>query len=92
MSGQTERQTHEIRLGMRKELSVTGVKEVVSFDDHCVILCSICGELAVEGSDLKVGVLDTERGVVTLAGRIDNLCYTDEKPTEKGGFLGKLFR
>lgn len=90
MNGQ-ERQSHEIRVGMRKEMHVTGVKEVVSFDESCVVLKSTCGEMTVEGSDLRVGALDTDRGIVSLSGRIDSIYYTDERPTERRGF-GKLFR
>ena len=91
MNGQSERQSHEIRLGMRKEMSVTGVKEVLSFDESCVVLKSACGEVTVEGSDLRVGSLDTDRGVVMLSGRIDTVYYTDDRPAEKRG-LGRLFR
>ncbi len=91
MNGQSEKQIHEIRLGMRKEMSVTGVKEVLSFDESCVVLKSACGEMTVEGSDLRVGALDTERGIVSLCGKIDTVYYTDERLTEKRG-LGRLFR
>ncbi len=90
-NGQHEKQTHEIRVGMRKEMNVTGVREVVSFDEACVVLRSVCGEMTVEGSELRVGTLDTDRGVVTLSGKIDTVYYTDERPTERRGF-GKLFR
>ena len=91
MNGQTEKQSHEIRMGVRKEMNVTGVKEVISFDENCVVLQSSCGELTVEGSGLRVGTLDTDRGVVSLHGKIDALYYADERGTEKRGF-GRLFR
>ena len=91
MNGQNERLSHEIRVGQRKEMNVTGVKEVVSFDDGCVVLKSTCGEMTVEGSELRVGTLDTDRGVVSLHGRIDTIYYTEERETEKRGF-GRLFR
>ena len=48
MNGHTERQGHEIFVGMRKEMRVTGVTEVVSFDENCVVLKSSCGEMTVE--------------------------------------------
>ena len=91
MNGQNERQSHEIRVGMRKEMNVTGVKEVVSFDEGCVVIRSTCGEMTVEGSELRVGVLDTDRGVVTLSGKIDTVYYTDEQPSARRG-IGRLFR
>lgn len=91
MNGQTQKH-HELKIGQRKELSVSGIKEVVSFDEACVILRSECGEMSIEGNALRVGVLDTERGVVTLSGRIDGVYYTDDRPEQKRGFIGKLFR
>ena len=66
MNGQSEKQIHEIRLGMRKDMSVTGVKEVLSFDESCVVLKSACGEMTVEGSDLRVGILDTRFTLISL--------------------------
>ena len=87
-----ENKSHEIRIGQRKEMSVSGVKEVMSFDAESVVLRSVCGEMTVEGSGLKVGALDTDRGVVTLSGRIDALYYSADKSEEKHGFFSKLFR
>ena len=93
MNGQIQKQvTHEIRMLGRKEMSVTGVKEVISFDESCVLLRSECGEVTVEGSGLHVGTLDTERGVVILSGRMDGVYYTDDRPEQKRGFFGRLFQ
>lgn len=92
MNGQTEKQVHEFHLGMRKDMSVTGVREVLSFDESCVVLRSACGEMTVEGSDLRVGSLDTDRGMVTLSGKIDTVYYTDDRSEEKRGVFGKIFR
>ena len=93
MNGQTQKPVaHEIHMLRRKEMSITGVKEVISFDENCVLLKSECGELSVEGSELHVGTLDTDRGLVTLTGRIDGVYYADENSEQKQGFFGKLFR
>ena len=87
-----ENKSHEIRIGQRKEMSVSGVKEVLSFDADSVVLRSVCGEMTIEGSGLKVGALDTDRGIVTLVGKIDSLYYSAEGAEEKRGFFEKLFR
>lgn len=92
MNIQSERKTHEIHVGMRKEMSITGVSEVISFDETSVSLKSLCGEMTIEGNDLKVGVLDIDKGVVTLSGRIDTIYYSTETTEEKRGFFSKLFR
>ena len=82
----------EIVLRGRREMSIGGVEEVINFDEEGVRLKSVDGELFVEGSDIKIGVLDTDRGVVTLSGKIDGLYYSRESDREKKGFLGRLMR
>ena len=92
MNLQNENKSHEIHIVQRKEMSVTGVREVVSFDESSVVLRSSCGEMTVEGSSLKVGALDTDRGLVTLEGRIDSVYYSEDNTEEKHGFFSKIFR
>ena len=42
---------------------------------------------------MKIGTLDTDRGVVTLSGRVDAVYYSaDTADEKKSGFFGKLFR
>ncbi len=92
MNGQTEKNYHAFSVTMRKEMSIQGVREVESFDENSVILHTLGGEMTVEGSDLRIGVLDTDRGVVTLSGKIDGVFYTGDHAEEKRSFLGRLFR
>lgn len=92
MNGQTERQVHEFCVKMRKEMNILGVKEVESFDDACVILHTQGGEMTVEGSGLRVGTLDVERGMVSLSGRIDAVYYSNDQSGKKQGFFSKFLR
>ena len=58
-----ERREHEIILRRRKEMNVVGVKDIDSFDEKSVVLETTDGTLVVEGETLKMGELDTEKGV-----------------------------
>ena len=80
----------EICLKGRREMSISGVTEVVGFDEECVRLKSVDGELFVEGKDIKIGALDTERGIVTLSGIINGIYYVAEADKQKKGFFGRL--
>ncbi|MBQ9086269.1 MAG: YabP/YqfC family sporulation protein [Clostridia bacterium] len=92
MNGTTDKQTHQIQLFMRKEMTVNGVREVESFDENGAVLQTTAGEMTVEGEDIHVGVLDMDRGLVTLSGRIDAILYSDIHSEEKGGFFRKRSR
>lgn len=86
---------HEIHIVNRENMRVSGVSDVTSFDENGVTLVSVDGELVIEGEAIKIGALDTERGVVTLSGRIDGFYYlNDDKDgrKEKKGFFYKLAR
>ena len=92
MNGQTEKQNHIFSVQMRKEMSISGVKSVESFDENEVVLQTLGGEMTVEGNGIRIGILDTDRGMVTLSGRIDAVLYTDEADEQKKGFFGRMFR
>ena len=82
--------THEISMKSRKRMSISGVREVIRFDENAVDLSTVCGELSIEGEGLHIGVLDTERGVVTLEGTsIDGMWYLREDAAKHKGLFGK---
>ena len=64
----TERKSaHEIKLIGREKMSISGVDEVLSFDEESVHLKSSEGELFVEGTQIKIGTLDTDGGIISLS-------------------------
>ena len=80
---------HKLTLNERKQLTMSGVTEVVSFDDTAVILRTGLGTLIVQGKDLQLKTLSLEGGQVAVDGLVSALVY--EEPSNKGG-LGRFFR
>lgn len=80
---------HKLTLNERKQLTMTGVHEVISFDDSAVILRTSLGTLAVQGKELKLKTLSEEGGQVAVDGHISALTY--EEPKTPGGFWRRLF-
>ena len=77
----------------RKKLSVSGVKDVLSFDDQIVILETELGLLTVKGENLRINKLSLDTSEVTIDGTIYQLAYSEKDSMEKdGGFLGKIFK
>lgn len=80
---------HKLTLDERKKLGVTGVAEVVSFDEGTVVLRTGLGTLIVQGQGLQLKQLSPEGGSVTVEGQIASLVY--EQTREARGLLGRLF-
>ncbi|MBY6038517.1 sporulation protein YabP [Fictibacillus nanhaiensis] len=84
---------HDVRMIGRKNLEITGVKQVESFDNEEFLLETSMGFLAIRGMNLKMKNLDVESGVVNIEGKVFDLVYLDQQSTDKKqGFFGKLFK
>ena len=81
---------HKLTLTQRSNLTMTGVTEVVSFDDGAVILRTELGTLVVHGRELQLKTLSTEGGQVAIEGNVAALIY-EETRQQKGGFMHRLF-
>lgn len=81
---------HKLTLNERKSLTMTGVTEVVSFDDTAVILHTALGTLVVQGTDLQLKTLSLDGGQVAVDGKVSALLY--EEPRPSGGWLQRLLR
>ena len=83
---------HDILIKSRGMVEICGVESVISFDDESVCLESTLGELIIEGEDLSVGTLDTDRGIVKLSGKINGVYYNTSSPKPQKGFFGRINR
>ena len=84
---------HDVAIKGRRHIDITGVREVISFDETAVVMSTDGGEMTLEGNDLRIGVLDTERGIVSVEGKINALFYDeDAAPSDKKRFLGRIFK
>ena len=80
---------HKLCLENRKKLTMTGVSEVISFDDASVVLHTGMGTLVVQGSELQLKTLTLEGGNVVVEGQVSSLVY--EQAARSGGWWSRLF-
>ena len=78
---------HKLSLDQRKSLTMTGVTEVVSFDENTVVLKTGLGMLVVQGAQLQLKTLTLDGGNVAVEGQINSLTY---EQIRQGGWLGRL--
>ena len=81
---------HNVILEGRSQLRVSGVSEVISFDECEVVMETNMGVLVVSGTQLHVEKLSLDVGELTVQGQIQGIQYTEET-RQKGGFWSKIF-
>ncbi len=72
---------HKLTLNGRRQLTMTGVTEVVSFEENQVVLQTALGTLIVQGQDLKLKTLSLDGGQVAVDGQISALIYEEPRQT-----------
>ncbi len=85
---------HGISIAERKNVLVTGVKKIESFDNEEFLMDTTLGFLVIKGSGLEIIKLDTYQGNVSIKGSVDSLSYVskDGKKEKEETFLNKLFK
>ena len=86
---------HVFNLVERKNVSISGVKKVESFDSEEFLIESVMGTIILKGEGLELLKLDTMQGVVTIKGLVNSLTYLDEnilKKNKQNSVISRLFK
>ena len=83
---------HSLMLERQKGGTISGIREVISFDEKEILLHTEEGKLSIKGEGLHVKHLDLKSGQLSLEGKIDSLTYLGRKKDKKeGSLLKRLF-
>lgn len=85
---------HRLTIENRASGTMTGIREVVSFDENQVVLDTDMGLLTLKGKELHISRLTLEKGEVDLNGTIESLTYSSNAALRKSGepLLSRLFK
>ena len=86
--------SHKLELYNREKGTVTGVLDVISFDENTIVLDTDLGLLTIKGKDLHVSRLSLEKGELDLEGYADSLVYSSNEGYRKSNqsLLSRLFK
>ncbi len=77
----------------RNKLSISGVLDVLSFDDQIIIIETELDLLTVKGENLKINKLSIDTAEVIVEGDINSLTYSNKNLDKKSeGLFGKIFK
>ena len=86
-AGSAQRE-HTLQLTDRKILSLTGISDVISFDETLVTLSCAESIMSIEGEGMRVVRMDVDLGDLAIEGKINAISYVDKR-TRKSGLFSK---
>jgi sporulation protein YabP len=81
---------HTLEMQERKSLTLNGIEDVISFDEGCIVLLSVCGIISVDGTDMRITALDLDTGRAEITGNVNGIIYPES--AGKGKLLRKKQR
>lgn len=88
------KKTHKISMVNRTNCAISGVNDVLAFDNHEILLETEQGILMMKGNELHVGRLSLDKGEIDIEGKIDSLTYSEQLGSDTKGesLLMRLFK
>ena len=85
---------HVFNLLERKNVSISGVKKIDSFDSEEFLIETVMGYVVLKGEGLELIKLDTLSGVVTIKGLVNSFSYIDDvnKKNKENSVISRLFK
>lgn len=83
---------HNLIMNYREKLSITGVKEIINFDEKVVNVKTVCGELCIDGENIHINVLNVEKGEFEVVGKFNGINYFDTYDSDKKNLLSRIFK
>lgn len=80
---------HSLAMEDRRELRLSGIQDVDSFDEQRIELNSVLGGIDITGENLKIAALDLDVGRVVVSGRIDSIVYGKSREERSMRHKGK---
>ena len=82
--------SHAVTINERKNLLISGVKKIDSFDNEEFLM----GYIDIKGEELEIVKLDTFQGNVSIKGRVNSLTYMEgpNKKDKDENLFSKLFK
>lgn len=82
--------SHRLIMEDRKRIVLTGVKDILSFDEEAVSIITVMGKAVIRGKNLRIESFDNDNGDMAVEGSFDALVYLNDSPS--GGVFRRLFK
>ena len=82
---------HMVTIENRKRMSVSGVTQVVAYDEFHIILKTDYGQMIIQGKNLVAGEMSSTQNTIKLTGSIETVQYKAVRDKSES-FISKLLK
>jgi len=84
---------HSLQIDRREKVNVSGMIDVISFDEESVIGETEMGVIIIRGANLHVNKISLDNGELSVSGEIDSITYENPGgPAKAKSLMGRLFK
>ena len=83
---------HDVFIKSRKQLEMSGVVDVSSFDEHEILIQIGTQGASIEGEGLKIERFSAQSGELVVNGKINGIYYFNKEPIKKKKGIANIFK
>ncbi len=92
MNEAVEEQKNDVVIKSRKQIQMSGVLDVNSFDEHEIIVQTCSSGATIDGENLKIERFNSQSGELIVNGKINGIYYYSKEPQKKKKGLASIFK
>ena len=83
---------HNVIMENRKKLTITGIREIDSFNEQLIEAVTEMGALTIKGENLHINKLNKETKEAVIDGKISSFSYSEQKRKSGASLFKGLFK
>lgn len=80
---------HKLMLDGREHMTVSGVDDVISFDECGVVLKTVMGIMSVDGTEMRIINLNVDSKEIEISGKVNGIIYQGAQASRSSIFKRK---
>ncbi|MCX7696007.1 MAG: sporulation protein YabP [Caloramator sp.] len=85
-------QNHNLNMINRQKLDITGVVNVINFNEEQINLSTIMGQMIIKGKNMKINRLNVDSGDMCIEGEFIGINYLNKQTSSSESIFKKLFK
>ena len=88
----TDEFKQDVIIKSRKQIEMSGVLDVNSFDEHEIVVQTSSSCASIDGENLKIDRFNSQNGELVVNGTINGIFYYNKEPQKKKKGITSFFK